>query len=597
MFIFEALVSVLFSFLVLRNLRLNVNSTSVVITSVLLFLLFAENRKFRLFDSRRDQILTLVFSMTLAAANNLGSHVHIDFDAPWGNAALNHITAYSIVDILSIVVLTLVIYCAVNVLIREIEALSARHSRQNVKKVIPFWIPMAVMFIFWMPYFILYYPGFVFGDSLSSIEQALGYWELSNHHPVMYTLFIKLCIMIGKVLAGSLTLGCAVYTVCQMLFVSYALSREVSWLSRHKCPVQLSVVITMVYALLPFFGDISIAMWKDPWFAAGMVLLTMDILDLVEATEFQKGIAVRAAAAALIVCFSRNNGVYALIFTILVILLCMIQKKERSKSVRALCVLVPVVVVYLVISGPMYTACGVIPSERVESVGLCLNQMARVVVQDGDLSDEDRKFMNNLLPLDEYRQVYMPCLVDSLKWCADFNGNYLNDHMDEFFSTYISIGRKNFKAYIGGWAILTYGYWAPNYWELSKDGRDIAWGNPSNYYTNRDGYPNLIVTDLPEMNYTEWHGMHNDAMPYRLFPADGTIISMGIASWYALFAISLAMLRRDIPALVSVSVSVGIVLTLMIASPIGYWQRYELAQYYLLPFYSFIVFRCCSVKK
>ena len=204
MFIFEALVSVLFSFLVLRNLRLNVNSTSVVITSVLLFLLFAENRKFRLFDSRRDQILTLVFSMTLAAANNLGSHVHIDFDAPWGNAALNHITAYSIVDILSIVVLTLVIYCAVNVLIREIEALSARHSRQNVKKVIPFWIPMAVMFIFWMPYFILYYPGFVFGDSLSSIEQALGYWELSNHHPVMYTLFIKLCIMIGKVLAAVL---------------------------------------------------------------------------------------------------------------------------------------------------------------------------------------------------------------------------------------------------------------------------------------------------------------------------------------------------------------------------------------------------------
>lgn len=42
----------------------------------------------------------------------------------------------------------------------------------------------AIVFLGWIPYMVVYWPGFIFGDSLSSLSQAMGWTALSNHHPV-----------------------------------------------------------------------------------------------------------------------------------------------------------------------------------------------------------------------------------------------------------------------------------------------------------------------------------------------------------------------------------------------------------------------------
>lgn len=81
----------------------------------------------------------------------------------------------------------------------------------------------------------------------------------------------------------------------------------------------------------------------------------------------------------------------------------------------------------LVITGPVYSAMGVVPSEDVESVGIPLAQMARVAALDGDMSESDRSYMNELLPLDRYKEVYHPSIIDPLKWNDDFNSDHLKD--------------------------------------------------------------------------------------------------------------------------------------------------------------------------
>lgn len=54
-----------------------------------------------------------------------------------------------------------------------------------------FLCPAHIVFDHIQPYLIVYWPGLIFGDLLSSLSQALGSAPLSNHHPVAYTLFLK----------------------------------------------------------------------------------------------------------------------------------------------------------------------------------------------------------------------------------------------------------------------------------------------------------------------------------------------------------------------------------------------------------------------
>lgn len=76
----------------------------------------------------------------------------------------------------------------------------------------------------------------------------------------------------------------------------------------------------------------------------------------------------------------------------------------------------------------------------VESLGIPLNQMARVVALDGDMSDSDRAYMDELLPIEEYRSKYRPCCTDLLKWDANFNGAALDEG---FLSHWLSMLVRN----------------------------------------------------------------------------------------------------------------------------------------------------------
>ena len=47
----------------------------------------------------------------------------------------------------------------------------------------------------------------------------------------------------------------------------------------------------------------------------------------------------------------------------------------------------------------------------------------------------------------------------------------------------------------------------------------------------------------------------------------------------------------------AIAPTLGLAITLFVATPYAYWQRYGLAQYYLVPFYIFIVVYLLKEKK
>ena len=96
----------------------------------------------------------------------------------------------------------------------------------------------------------------------------------------------------------------------------------------------------------------------------------------------------------------------------------------------AICTGLMIGIIWL-ITGPFYNY-KKLSGEPVEKLGICLNQMARVVAYDGNMNKKEKEFMDNLLPLEYYEKVYTPADVDNIKWHDDFNEKYLDKHLDDF---------------------------------------------------------------------------------------------------------------------------------------------------------------------
>ena len=587
----QFLLYIIFSYFTLLNLRISINSTNILILSIILFALFNIHLYFNI--NKKYKCIILVFSTLLSIANNIGSHIIIG-QAPYNDLIdKSCVTSYGWPDIIGIIIINIVLYRCIIVIINLITYVNNKLYKNDIffTQHINFAIPMLIMLLCWLPYFILYYPGFIFGDSVGQIKQAIGIASFSNHHPVFHTLLIQICIKIGNMLRN-INFGCAIYTIIQMLYISFSLSKLVEWLSQHNVPFLFICITTGVYAVMPYFGQTSIAMWKDPWFGSSLVLLTISILKFNSIVEnignednkTQKKCLLEIFIFSLLACLFRNNGVYALAFTSFFILIIVIFKKNnRNEFIKLLANFLSVICLYFVITGPVYLAFKVAPTEKVESLGICVNQMARVAASDdGVMSDKERNFMNNILPIEKYKTTYRPCVVDLLKWNPNFNGNYLNS--PDFFKIYISMGLKNPGKYFCAWTLMTFGYWAPNRWELNNDSGNLNKGNLSDVLTS--GLPIKVVNQISPP----------DSFLYKVFPIQGTILSLGMVDWILLFSVLMLLLKGDIRKLIAINLSVGVMITMFIASPYWYWQRYGMTQYYLFPIYLYFIASNFNIK-
>ena len=585
MFVMRKLVCAVFcfwtAFYLQKYMMLPDNGFLWIVIAILLCFIFNKNL---LLNSRLEMAAILFFSVSLSVATISGFHISINGSLYFGFITENFILKYTFDDVIGFFLLTYAFFKIFSYFYKRIISINYKlnitkeYKRGRIEYCI---IVAGFIFMSWLPYFLIYYPGFIFPDSLSSIYQALGE-PLNNHHPVMYTLFLKLCLNLG-ILIKDITFGCALYTLAQMIYIAFCLGYMVCWLKNKGISIQKCIVIMVSFAFLPFIAQNSIAMWKDPFFSATILLWSLHLLDYVmsEGRIFleQKWYVIKSCILIFLICFSRNNGFYLVLFSELIFIGVRVlnKKKDLLVGLKGLCVStgVALICVYF-ITNPIYTCLG-IKSEPVESLGIFLNQMARVVAYEGKMSEEDYQFMDNLLPIEKYSGTYRPCVVDRLKWDEDFDQEFLNEHLADFIKTYFSLMVKNPKLYIGAWELNTFGYWAPNRWELFSDNSNIEKGDLDSFYTwdHKGINPRNLLENIVDQN---------DVISYK-----GTTLYLAEINWLVLLALMLIFIRKR-HYIIAVAPSLGLIATLFIATPYAYWQRYGLAEYYLLPIYIFIMY-------
>lgn len=537
-----------------------------------------------------ENICSVVFSALFSMSLVMGTHINVKYHkckdlmtALYVNGSKYvNLTKYSTLDLVGFVVLFIINVMFFRLLCNLISNEKVIKYASNYRETTGIWkksnwiIVAIVLFVSWIPYLIYNYPGFILGDSLNSIGQAVGATRLNNHHPIMYTFYIKCCLKLGELIKDR-TFGCCIYSITQMIYLSLGLGYLIMWVRKKGAPKFLCILFISYFAFTPYYAQNSIAMWKDPVFSVVVALISTLLFDLIitKGTLVEKKMFwVKYIFFTLLICFLRNNGLYLILFCELFIVIYVIAKKSKEFKKVSICTGIMIVAVWL-ITGPFYNY-KKISGEPVEKLGVFLNQMARVVVYEGNMSKSDKEFMNNILPLNKYEKLYTPASVDRLKFNINFSQEYLDSHLDEFAKTYFSMMVKNPGIYFEAWQLSTFGFWAFNYWEINNCEENITLGSLIDIFINNFGIDTSVIEKNLQVPGT------------ALFSCKGKNISLSIITWIVFLLTALALVKKW-DMIIPLTPVLGLIATLLIASPVSVWGRYGLAECYLIPFYVVVV--------
>lgn len=537
-------------------------------------------------------VLSLVFSLVLV----LGAHIVVTEPVIAGGICENYIESYSALDIVAFCVMSALVFWVLSALVQLSSRLCCcSYSEGTLRmdgggssiRVLSVTVRALVIFLLYLPFFLRYCPGLFFGDTFSSFAQIMGWNPLSNHHPVAFTMMMAACIKIAGIMGMGPSAGVALLTVFQMACVASMFGYLSIWVtSRLGVSSRWSWLLVAFFGLSRYCALYSVALWKDPLFSCCLVLVVTMLADAVMGKGSWSSVLrlLVFGALALGVMLLRNNGLYicAALFVALAIaaVLNRLGRIAPMEPAPRLAVSLGLAfVTCLVITGPVYSAMGVVPSEAVESAGIPLAQMARVAALDGDMSESDRSYMNELLPLDRYKEVYRPSLIDPLKWNEDFNAEHL---VDGFWTHWASMLSRNPSIFFEAWELQTFGFWAPN-----VKGAD---GLPENYLM---GAPYNLVADAEASAGVAFRNL--------LAPlGDSVDVVIGLSAWsisgaavFWLLMFSAVLLVSHGRARFALPLLPFLLLygTLFIASPIWYWPRYIVAAQFGLPVVLVVVVR------
>lgn len=461
------------------------------------------------------------------------------------------------------------IWVVVSLLFFVINKLLDKCKLYGKRKEISRSIVYIIIFVAWLPFYLSFYPGNISGDSYASIYQALNHIN-STAHPVLFTLLVKACMKIGLFLSGDMNVAIAIFSIVQMLLLDGILTYTVVWLQRHSAPRWFCVGSTLYFALNPLIVRYSFTMWKDILFSGVMLLLTLFLYDIaVKRKSLGDNQSLFSfVLLAILLAFLRNRIIYAVaaIFVVLII-------AYRKYWKKLLPVFFLTVVFIFIIQGPVYKYFEITPSNFAEGQGVSLQEIAAVVVSNGEMTAEEKAFVNQVIPLEDIPKAYFESTVDNLKGYKTFDHKFLNAHPKEYLNVWRNVIIRNPWISVKAWLMTTRGFWGFNVW---IEPFAITW--PSEdlgvYQTNfmktwtgidLEYFSNGILVNLGKI------------------PVVRRMFELGSLGWFYVFCCARAIWKRKYRLLLPILPLILLWLVLIASTPIFFEARYMFVYHLALP--------------
>ncbi|MBB3907746.1 DUF6020 family protein [Anoxybacteroides rupiense] len=419
------------------------------------------------FNKRKKHItigFTLVFSF-LAFLSLKGEQFYLS-DNSWLTRAYVYIGTYATICSLVLWIILSLVNIKMNEVPRSV-------SKWNILK---YALPSLVV---WTLYLLAIFPGGMTADSIYQWEQAHT-GKFNDWHPLMYTFFIMILTKIWD--------SPAVIGLSQIIIISLIFGYCMRQFEKAGVKPFLLWIISIIFALSPINGIYSITIWKDVLYSTFILLFTTLVFNLVitngkwikRNTHFFLFI-----MTALGVIFFRHNGFAVCLVMLVILLICFRETwKQWVFSIFF------IVAAHYIVTGPVFTYLKVVSADPNEALSIPTQQLARVVAYNGNLTDEQADYLNQILPLELWKKNYNPYLTDPIKFAKQYNRSAIfPDHLSDYLRTWWDICMQNPKLVIQAALKQTSLVWQMN---QPNDGYTSTFVT-NVFYGNKFGLKNEII--------------------------------------------------------------------------------------------------------
>ncbi len=454
----------------------------------------------------------------------------------------------------------------------------------------PFIMPAVLIFLSWLPYLILCFPGSTDpNDTLDQLQQMHGIFPhmtgsyaiytdggsfLNGHHPVFHTVLLNLFIDAGA-LAGSQNIGLFAFVLLQTACFIVGFAASLCLMKRMNTPKALRVAILAIYCLCPLFPGWAINVTKDTLFTALMVLYVVFLVYAVAEREYlrsHKGMLLAWFLVALALMLTRNNGILSVVLSAPFLLL-LKGKGAKTLSLAPLAALV----VFVLVNNMLFPALGIAKGSAREALSIPFQQTALYVRMSQDVTQEEANAIKQVLAcdsLDEIAERYDYALSDPVKNL--YNIYATPEDLATYLTAWAHMGLRhpeyyamatvlNFHSYFypeteKGWVWLDFGHYGE--WSMSPDMIDL-YHEDGFMIAQYEGFEG--ARDVLTAYFYIWEGL----------PLLGLVSNMGACSWLLIALAVIFIDRRKYRYLIPMLPVLGVILV-CVASPSDGNIRYAL---------------------
>ena len=405
-------------------------------------------------------ILPLVFSAFLLIGNSF--YAVNSFDYCFGSLVnfLKFITCFAGYTLLFRRLLQL-LYWAIEFLpgLEKIELISDKlMGKHCFGKVFLF------LLVLWTPVLLISYPGNLCYDVIGQIEQVMGTAVYSAHHPLFSSLIIGGIVKLGTTLFGSSDAGLMLYIVFQTVLLASALAATIAWMKKRKIASIWIFVVLSIYTFAPMYSNIVSTAVKDVPFVALVIWYMIYLATLLEDRNCLKkaGFTIPFLLIQVLVMLLRNNGVYVVLISGLVLSIIWWKQSKKKERIRLLLVLVFIpFVIWKLVTGIMMTSLQAQEGSTGEMLSLPFQQTARYMqLYRQELSEDEKAAIEAVLgDVEEIAAHYNPDIADPVK--ALYKKDATKTELLSYLTTWAGGFFKHPVVYVEAFTAHVYGWFDP----------------------------------------------------------------------------------------------------------------------------------------
>lgn len=429
-------------------------------------------------------------------------------------------------------------------------------------------VVLILFFLFaWSPYYLTFFPGIFGSDPLESIRMGNEGFPWTNHHPVLYTFFIKMFLLIfQKRLGINGALGLMILVQQGILASVFSIMIRFMW--KRGINIQLLLFTVVFIAFNPVIAIFSVYATKDILFSASILVLMLKLYKLQESAKqsLQVKFWIELGINAFFVIFLRNNGLFIIVGVCIYLLL---RYKIYWKQIEAMLILLLLCVAFQ--KQVLFPMLSVEEGSFAESLSIPLQQVGQAVVDGARLTEEEEIFLEQILPMERMKEVYEAGYTDPIKFDEEFNDAFLNDNKVEFMKVWFGMLPNNFSSYLKAYLLQTAGYW-----DVSQTESLTIYGVTENELgiEQQDVIKSVIGFSLQPL-------MEKMILVCRKLPVLCYLTNMALMLFYTMFA-GYLFLKKGNNCVCLVPLWTGW-MTIMIAAPASCKFRYMLPMYMAIP--------------